>query len=74
MKNLTQLIREYGPKRVARVFPYMEAVYDAHVRDDQTYQAIADASHLTRDDAILAMDIAVAVDLAGERLKRDRRL
>lgn len=74
MKNLTQLIREYGIKRVRKVWPYMEAVYDARILHDETYQAIADKSPLTQDDAILAMNIAVAVDLAGERLKRDRRL
>lgn len=73
MKNLTQLIREYGIKRIRRVWPYMEAVYDLHVNQDRTYQSIADVSLLSREDCLLAMDIAVAVDLAGEQIKRDGR-
>lgn len=73
MKNLTQLIREYGIKPVRKVWPYVEAVYDAHVLEDRTYQDIANSSLLTREECLLAMDIAVAADLAGARLKRDGR-
>lgn len=70
MKNLTRLVVEYGYDRVRETYPYAEAVYLLHCEDGLTFKEIEEGFTISYDNAILAMEIAVAIDIVGARLRR----
>lgn len=69
MKNLTQLVREYGYTRIEDMRAHALPVFVRHCLHQETYADIAASLSLTEKDVLVAMDIAVALDVAGEAIK-----